>query len=78
MHLMKIGIPLFAVSYSSSFADTLPRLYIMNFREVRDLGLFSSIIVILGLGLVLPNAISSYRYPKMSYEYGLTGDKYKF
>jgi O-antigen/teichoic acid export membrane protein len=77
MHLMKIGVPLFAVSYSFSFADTLPRLYIMNFGEVRDLGLFSPILVILGLGLMLPDAISSYMYPKMSYEYGLTGDKNK-
>lgn len=76
-HLMSIGFPLFAVSYLFTFADTLPRLYIIKFGRVSDLGLFSPIIVTLGLAMILPNAIGSYMYPKMSYEFGLTGDKNK-
>ncbi len=73
--LFKVGFPLFVVSYAFSFIDTLPRLYIINYGTLEQLGLFSPIIIILGLALLLPNAISSYMYPKMSYEYGQNQNK---
>jgi O-antigen/teichoic acid export membrane protein len=75
LSLIKVGFPLFAVSYASGFIDTIPRLYIINFGTIEQLGLFSPILVVLSLGLLLPQAIGSYMYPKMSYEFGKSQDK---
>jgi O-antigen/teichoic acid export membrane protein len=75
--LVKVGSPLFLVSYVFSFIDTLPRLYIIKFGSIEQLGLFSPIIIMLGLAILLPNAISSYMYPKLSFEFGASQDKSK-
>lgn len=75
--LFKTGFPLFLVSYLISFADTIPRLFLIKFATIEQLGLFSPIIIVLGLAIMLPNAISSYMYPKMSFTYGFTQDRGK-
>jgi O-antigen/teichoic acid export membrane protein len=75
--LVKVGFPLFIVSYLTSFIETIPRLYILRFGSVEQLGLFSPIIIVLGLSMLLPNAISGYMYPKMSFEYGASQDRSK-
>lgn len=75
--LVKVGFPLFLVSYLFSFVETIPRLYIIKFGSIDQLGLFSPIIIIQGLAILLPNAISSYMYPKMSFEFGASQDKSK-
>jgi O-antigen/teichoic acid export membrane protein len=77
VRLVKVGFPLFIVSYLFSFIETIPRLYIYRFGSIEQLGLFSPIIIMLGLAMLLPNAISSYMYPKMSFEYGASQDKSK-
>jgi O-antigen/teichoic acid export membrane protein len=74
LELFKIGFPLFVVSYLSGIIDTFPRLFIIKYGSTEQLGLFSPIIVILGLSVILPNAISSYMYPKMAFKYGSTSN----
>lgn len=75
--LFKVGFPLFLTSYLFSFIDTIPRLYIIRFGSIEQLGLFSPVVIMLGLAALLPNAISSYMYPKMSFEFGASQDKSK-
>jgi len=74
IELFKVGFPLFIVSYLSGIVDTFPRLYILKYGTTEQLGLFSPIIVVLGLSIILPNAISSYMYPKMAFSYGSTSN----
>jgi O-antigen/teichoic acid export membrane protein len=73
--LIKVGFPLFLVSYIAGFVDTFPRLFLIRYGTIEQLGLFSPVLVMLGTALLLPNAIGSYMYPKMSYEYGLNNKK---
>lgn len=68
--LFVIGINIFLVSYISGFVDTFPRLYIIQEGTTRDLGLFSPVLIVLGIVALIPNTISSYLYPKFSYAYG--------
>lgn len=75
VNLFKVGFPLFLVSYAVSFIDTIPRLFLVTYGSVNQLGLFSPIVIMLGAALLIPNAISSYMYPKMSFEYGQNNDK---
>lgn len=75
VELFKIGFPLFLTSYTIGFVDTFPRLYIIHFGDIEELGLFSPIVIMLGLAILLPNAISSYMYPKMSFEFGRSNDR---
>lgn len=75
--LVKVGFPLFMVSYLVGVIETFPRIYIVKFGTITDLGLFSPVIVILGLAVILPNSIVSYMYPKMSFEFGLHESRVK-
>lgn len=75
VELFKVGFPLFVVSYLTSFIDTIPRLFILREGTIEQLGLFSPIIIMLGMAFILPTAISAYMYPKMSFEFGKTMDK---
>lgn len=75
--LVKVGFPLFIVSYLVSVIETFPRLYIAKYGTISDLGLFSPVIIILGLAVILPNSIVSYMYPKMSFEFGQHDNKSK-
>ena len=77
VRLIKVGFPLFLVSYLISFINTIPRLYIIRLGSIEQLGLFSPVIIMLGLAALLPNSISSYMYPKMSFELGASQDKSK-
>ncbi|MCK6612000.1 MAG: oligosaccharide flippase family protein [Bacteroidia bacterium] len=73
--LFKIGFPLFLVSYLNSFSDTIPRLIIAKYGDFNQLGLFSPIIIVIGLVGMFPKSLSNYLYPKMSYEFGQSGNK---
>ncbi len=77
LSLIKVGFPLFIVSYLFGIIETFPRLYIAKFGTISDLGLFSPVIIILGIAVILPNSIVSYMYPKMSYEFGQHDNKRK-
>lgn len=73
--LFKVGFPLFIVSYSISAIDTFPRLYIIQYGTIEQLGLFSPVLITLGIAQILPTAIGGYMYPKMSFAFGETGNK---
>lgn len=73
--LFKVGFPLFIVSYSISAIDTFPRLYIIQYGTIEQLGLFSPVLITLGIAQILPMGIGGYMYPKMSFAFGETGNK---
>lgn len=77
IHLFKIGFPLFIVSYLTSLIDTIPRLYLIKYGTIEQLGLFSPIMIIVNLAGMLPKSLNSYMYPKMTFEYGFSQDKRK-
>lgn len=72
--LFKIGFNIFLASYLTTFVDTFPRLYIIKEGTTSELGLFSPVLVILGIVYLIPNTISNYLYPKFAYAYG-NGEK---
>lgn len=74
-NLFSVGFRMFLVSYAASFIETLPRLHIINEGTSKELGLFSPIIMILGMAVIIPNTLSQYLYPKFSYAYGVNSDR---
>lgn len=74
-NLFSVGFRMFLVSYAASFIETLPRLYIIKEGTSIELGLFSPIIMLLGMVVLIPNTISQYLYPKFSYVYGENADR---
>lgn len=68
--LFKIGFNIFLASYLTTFVDTFPRLFLIKEGSTTELGLFSPVLVILGIVYLVPNTISNYLYPKFSYAYG--------
>ncbi len=75
VHLFKIGTPLFLFSYFNSFIETIPRLFLINYGDVKDLGLFSPILIIFNLVSMFPKTMSNYFYPKMAFRFGETLNK---
>lgn len=72
--LFKTGFPLFITSYLVQFVDTIPRLFIINYGNETMLGIFSPAILMISSFALLPNSLSTYYYPKLSYQFGKTGD----
>ena len=68
--LLSIGFSVFLVSYISTLVDAIPRLYIIKEGSANDLGIFSPVLIIISTVLLIPNTISNYMYPKMSFAYG--------
>ncbi|MBL7895171.1 MAG: oligosaccharide flippase family protein [Bacteroidia bacterium] len=68
--LLKVGFPIFLSSYLISFIDTLPRLYILKNSNAHTLGIYSPIIMLLSTVAILPNTLSTYLYPKFSFNLG--------
>ena len=72
--LLKIGLPLFITSSLIGFIDTLPRLYIINFGDVKMMGLYAPILMFLSYISMFPNVLSTYLYPKLSFKMGESSD----
>lgn len=68
--LFTIGFSSFAVSYVSSFMDTIPRLYIIKECNSLQVGLFSPVLVIFSFVSIIPSTLASYMYPKFAFAYG--------
>lgn len=74
-NLFSVGFRIFSVSYAASFIGTLPRLHLINEGTSKELGLFSPIIMILGIVALIPNTLTQYLYPKFSYAFGANSDR---
>lgn len=77
MNLLKIGFPMYSLNYISLFTQSFPRLFLVLFGTPFLVGLFS-----LGASLYssmsqLPVYINRYVFPRMTYEFGKTGNKSK-
>jgi len=72
--LFKTGLPIFGLDYMKNSASTLDRLILLQVSGVRDVGLYSLGTTALGALQVLPQSLSAYVYPRMTYKYGQTGD----
>ncbi len=72
--LLKIGLPLFTTSTLINFIDTLPRLYIIKFGDVRLMGVYAPILMVLSYVSMFPNVLSTYLYPKLSFKIGESSD----
>lgn len=72
--LFKIGFPLFLAAYLVTFFDSFFRQYLVYFSTNYKMGLYASVLVLLNTLSILPNTISTYLYPKLSFNFGKTGD----
>ncbi len=72
--LFKIGFPIFLSSYIMSFIDTVPRLFIIKHSDEKTLGLYAPVVMLLSTVSILPNTLSTYLYPKFSFNLGKTND----
>ncbi len=69
-NLFEIGFSIFLTSYIATFVESVPRLYLIKETTSLELGLFSPILLMLGIVSMIPNTIGSYLYPKFAYAYG--------
>lgn len=75
--LIGIGLPIFFFSTIISTIDTFPRLYIVNYGTEIDLGYYSPVYFMLSTIALLPNQLTSYFYPKFSFELANTSSTKK-
>lgn len=74
IHLLKIGFPIFLMSYLIGFIDSIPRLYIINYGDTRLVGIYHPIFLLLGVMSIFPNVMTMYIYPKFSFSLGQNND----
>ncbi len=72
--LFKIGFPIFLVSSTISYIDTIPRLYIIQYSTTEMLGLYTPVIMLISVISILPNSLSAYMYPKFTFQMAQTND----
>lgn len=70
IELIKIGFPVFVTSYAVGFIATFPKLFILKYGSTSLLGLYAPVIAIIAVFSNLPNALTTYYYPKLSYALG--------
>lgn len=75
IRLFKVGFPLFISSYFYMIAESIPKLFIIQFGSVEQLGLLSPSIMMLNFAALFGKSINSYLYPKMANEFGSNGNK---
>lgn len=72
--LLKVGFPIFIISFIISTIDTFPRLFLIKSGNSLLLGLFTPISVFLAALALIPSTISAYFYPRFSFSFGQDGD----
>jgi O-antigen/teichoic acid export membrane protein len=73
-HLLKIGLPIFVVSYTYSAWRSLDSALIVNSLGRAQLGLYQIAVLTVSAGISVPLALGQVVYPRMSQRYGQTGD----
>lgn len=74
--LIIVGMPLFFNAYLLALANGIDRLFLADFG-VQEVGLFTPVEAIFTMMATFPQALASYFYPKMTFDYGRTFDKNK-
>lgn len=71
-NMIAIGFPIFIISTLISTVDTFPRLFIIKWGTETDLGIYSPVYFMISTISLLPNQLTSYFYPKFSFELAKT------
>ena len=73
-NLIKVGIPIFLFGYVNSIIATFPRMLMLLKNGTSTVGLYTPAESVLVMIMLLPNSVSQYIYPKMTYQYGKTSN----
>jgi O-antigen/teichoic acid export membrane protein len=68
--LLTTGLPIFALDYLRNCSGTLPSLALLHIGGVLQVGYFALAVSACAAFEVIPNSVSQYVYPRMSYRYG--------
>lgn len=74
VHLLKIGLPIFAVGQTYAYWTTLNATLVLHYMGTHGLGLYSLVLMANTTLLLLPMALSQILYPQMAEHFGRTGD----
>lgn len=72
--LLKTGFPIFALDYVRSICSTVDRLVLLALGGVTAVGLYTLAIVAVEVMGALPQSFSQYLSPRMTFDYGKTGN----
>lgn len=73
--LLKTGLPLFFFGYIFSITLTFPRLILLSEGGALLVGVFAPASAIAGALQMIPASLANYIYPKMSFRFGMTGNR---
>lgn len=74
-HLLKIGMPIFALAYVEMFALTFDKVLLLHYADVSAVGIYSFAFYAFAFSTLFSTSLASYIYPKLTYKYGESGDK---
>jgi O-antigen/teichoic acid export membrane protein len=72
--LLKVGGPIFSLSYLFGIADTFPKLILIKYSGPELVGLFAPALALTSFYTMLPAVVARYIYPQMSYQLGKYDD----
>lgn len=75
LKLLKVGLPIFALSYLESVASTADKLWVLKYAGLTEVGLYSFGFYAFSLFTLFSTSVASYIYPRMTYSYGKNNDK---
>lgn len=75
IELLKVGLPIFALAYSSSFISTIDRMILVRNTDYMQVGLYSFGLYSLTMISLFSDSFATYFYPRMTYNYGLNNNK---
>ncbi len=68
--VIKVGFPIFILSYIEVFAVSADKLFLLNYSTLRDVGIYSFAAYSLTAFSIFSSSVASYFYPKLTYNYG--------
>lgn len=68
--LMAVGLPLFAAGYLQTLASGFDRVILLARGGVEDVGYYAPAVAVIAAMAIVPGAIATYVYPRMSYALG--------
>jgi len=75
LDLLKVGLPIFLLSYVQSIALTADKLWILHYSDLEDVGLYSFGYYAFSSFSLFAYSVASYVYPKMTFQYGKNNNK---
>lgn len=68
--VIKVGFPIFILSYIEVFAVSADKLFLINYSTLRDVGIYSFAAYSLTAFSIFSSSVASYLYPKLTFNYG--------